>query len=84
MNTSTNPVSRFCVLLTSLGVVLFSFGLLVFKIGDPPTYVIDEKVYVDSVRDLSRVGTDATLDGHPPLAKFLIAGGMKLAGDNPA
>jgi len=84
VNASINSVKRFHILLTSIGVVLFSFGLLVFKIGQPPTYVIDEKVYVESARNLLHVGADATLDSHPPLAKFLIAGGMKLVGDNPA
>lgn len=83
MNPSPNTVTRLRILLTSLGVLLFSFSLFVFKVGSPPTYVIDEKVYVDGAKNLPHAAEDNNLENHPPLAKLLIAAGMKLAGDNP-
>ena len=76
-------MARHKILLTGIGVVLFSFGLFIFKVGDPPRYMIDETVYVDGARNLLHAAVDANLENHPPLAKFLIAGGMKVAGDNP-
>ncbi|MHB8217809.1 MAG: phospholipid carrier-dependent glycosyltransferase [Candidatus Sulfotelmatobacter sp.] len=63
-----------------IGVLSLSFFLL--GIGRQSYPVFDEYAYVSGARSLLS-GTHDLNPEHPPLAKFLIAGGMKVAGDNP-
>ena len=67
---------------TSLAVAVVSLALFLFRIGTPPAYIYDEGNYVRSARTFLD-GTANTNPEHPPLAKIMIAGGMKIAGDNP-
>lgn len=73
---------RIRILFTAIAILVCSFAIFAVKAGNPPTYIIDEPDYVGAARDFLRGGTN-TNPQHPPLAKFFIAGGMKLAGDNP-
>src|SRR5271163_400721 len=63
-----------------IGVLSLSFFLI--GIGKPSDYIFDEGAYVTGARSFL-VGGQNTNPEHPPLAKILIAGGMKVAGDNP-
>src|SRR5258708_3013641 len=56
--------------------------VFVFRLGQPPVYLYDEKFYVDEPRPFLNGEPDVTPQ-HPPLAKIMIAGGLKLFGDNP-
>jgi dolichyl-phosphate-mannose-protein mannosyltransferase len=67
---------------TSLGIVVVSAALFLFRIGQPPVPVYDEPNYVGSARTFV-AGTRDSNPEHPPFAKYLIAAGIKLAGDNP-
>ncbi len=80
----SNLATRLRIFLTAAVLLLSSLALFVIKIGDPPTYIVDEMVYVDGARNILHAGANTNLENHPPLAKLLIAAGIKLAGDNPA
>jgi dolichyl-phosphate-mannose-protein mannosyltransferase len=71
------------LILTSLALGSLSFGLFLFRIGTPATFIIDECVYVPAARAFL-MRTPDPAPRHPPLAKILIAGGMRLLGDRPA
>jgi len=68
--------------LTALLLGILSLGLFLLGIGKQSSYVFDEYPYVSAARAFLAGAQDANPQ-HPPLAKILIAGGMKLAGDNP-
>lgn len=70
------------ILLTAIGILVFSFIVFIVNLGNPPTYIIDEQQYIDAARNILHGGANTNPE-HPPLAKFLIAGGIRLAGDNP-
>jgi len=70
------------VRLTALGIGVVALAFFLAGIGRPSLYVFDEYAYVSGARSWLS-GTQDLNPEHPPLAKFLIAGGMKLAGDNP-
>lgn len=73
---------RVRLLLAAFCLGVLSLGLFLFRIGHPPVYLIDEGGYVQEARAFLSGLPDANPE-HPPLAKILIAGGMKLFGDNP-
>ena len=68
--------------ITTATIVALSFGLFLFRIGQPRGYIFDEISYVRTARVLVTGGTLDQNPEHPPLAKVLISFGMKLAGDN--
>src|SRR5271166_1918827 len=70
------------ITLTGFGLGAFALFLFLAGIGNPPMPIFDESSYVMGARSLLS-GTQDLNPEHPPLAKFLIAGGMKLFGDNP-
>ena len=72
-----------------LGLILLIAALLRFwNLGSPNQLVFDEVYYVDGAQDYLRDGVE-TKDGeaefvvHPPVGKWLIAAGIKIAGDDP-
>jgi len=68
--------------LTGLALGLFTLVFFLAGIGNPPLYILDEYPYVNGARALLS-GTQDLNPEHPPLAKFFIATGMKIAGDTP-
>lgn len=71
------------VSLTACALLLCSLALFLYRIGTPPAYIYDEGVYVQGARDFVN-SSPASVRQHPPLAKLMIAAGMKLLGDTPA
>ena len=71
---------RLTLTATGIGVVALAFFLA--GIGRPSWLFYDEPLYVTGARSLLSGQQDANPE-HPPLAKFFIAGAMKLVGDNP-
>lgn len=71
------------VTLTCLVLACVSFGLFVFRIGNPPIYVIDECYYVPAAKSFLAGNSDGAPQ-HPPLGKMIIAAGIRVAGDHPA
>ena len=70
--------------------VLLPFALLAvagtlrfYRVGEPPAIYFDETYYVTDARSLLDVGTEEGFAVHPPLGKWLIAGGIALLGDRP-
>jgi len=68
-------------------IALASFVLRIINLGLPKGFIFDEVYYVDGARDLLKYGVE--VDGanpefivHPPVGKWLIAGGIKLFGDS--
>ena len=68
--------------ITSFGIGALALAFFLAGIGRPPWPYFDEPFYVNGARSLL-YGTQDANPEHPPLAKFFIAGTMKLAGDNP-
>lgn len=68
--------------LTGLALGLFTLVFFLAGIGSPALYILDEYPYVNGARALLS-GTQDLNPEHPPLAKFFIAAGMKVAGDTP-
>jgi dolichyl-phosphate-mannose-protein mannosyltransferase len=68
--------------LTAIGIGVVGLSLFLRGIGNPSLFVFDESMYVIGARAILG-GTEDTNPEHPPLAKFLIAAAMKIAGDNP-
>jgi predicted membrane-bound dolichyl-phosphate-mannose-protein mannosyltransferase len=67
---------------TGILIGVASLLFLAIGIGRPSTPIFDESLYIAGARSLLEGTHDANPE-HPPLAKILIAGAMKLAGDNP-
>jgi len=68
-------------------IALISFYLRLKDLARPRGFVFDEVYYVDGARDLLKYGVEVTGSKpefvvHPPLGKWLIAGGIKIFGDN--
>ena len=68
-------------------IAIASFVLRLINLELPKGFVFDEVYYVDGARDLLKYGVE--VDGanpefivHPPVGKWLIAGGINLFGDN--
>lgn len=68
-------------------IALASFLLRLINLGATKGYIFDEVYYVDGARDLLAYGVEVTGTNpefivHPPVGKWLIAGGIALFGDN--
>ena len=68
-------------------IALASFFLRLFNLGDIKTFIFDEVYYVDGARDLLKFGVEVSGNSpefivHPPIGKWLIAGGIQMFGDN--
>ena len=68
-------------------IALASFFLRLFNLGDIKTFIFDEVYYVDGARDLLKFGVEVSGNSpefivHPPIGKWLIAGGIQIFGDN--
>lgn len=68
---------------TACTLFVCSLALFLYRIGTPPAYIFDEGVYVSGARVFLHSSTDGVRQ-HPPLAKLMIAAGMKALGDTPA
>lgn len=68
---------------TACALFVCSLALFLYRIGTPPAYIFDEGVYVRGAREFLSSSVDSVRQ-HPPMAKLMIAGGMKLLGDTPA
>lgn len=54
-----------------------------YRLGEPPRIYFDETYYVEDARSLLAVGTERGFAVHPPVGKWIIAGGIAAFGDNP-
>ncbi len=68
-------------------IALASFALRLVNLGATKGYIFDEVYYVDGARDLLAYGVEVTGSNpefivHPPVGKWLIAGGIWIFGDN--
>jgi dolichyl-phosphate-mannose--protein O-mannosyl transferase len=68
-------------------IAIAAFVLRIINLGTPKGFVFDEVYYVDGARDLLNYGVE--VDGinpefivHPPVGKWLIAGGIQIFGNN--
>lgn len=73
---------RWRLALTATGIGVLALAFFVAGIGGEPWLFFDEPAYVIGARSLLTGQQDANPE-HPPLAKFFIAGAIKLLGDNP-
>ena len=69
-------------------IALASFFLRVLNLGTIKTFIFDEVYYVDGARDLLKYGVEVSGNEpefivHPPVGKWLIAGGIEIFGDSP-
>ena len=70
-----------------LFIALVSLVLRLFNLASPKGYIFDEVYYVDGARDFLKYGVEVSGANpefivHPPVGKWLIAGGIQLFGDN--
>ena len=91
---SVQPKKRSLLKIAVASVVLagFTLSLLLVRISQPRALVVDEGIYIGMARNLLK-GTlppmpeeysEATWGRqHPPMGPYLIAAGIKVAGDNP-
>jgi len=68
-------------------IALASFVLRIINLGLPKGFIFDEVYYVDGARDLLKYGVEVNGANpefivHPPVGKWLIAGGIELFGDS--
>ena len=68
-------------------IALASFFLRLFHLGNIKTFIFDEVYYVDGARDLLKYGVEVSGNEpefvvHPPVGKWLIAGGIQFFGDD--
>ncbi len=68
-------------------IALASFVLRLFNLASTKGYIFDEVYYVDGARDFLKYGVEVSGANpefivHPPVGKWLIAGGIQLFGDN--
>lgn len=70
------------VALTAICVGFLSLGFFLVGIGNPGLCIYDEPLYVKGARSILSGNQDLNPE-HAPLAKFLIAGAMKMSGDTP-
>ena len=68
-------------------IALASFFLRVFHLGNIKTFIFDEVYYVDGARDLLKYGVEVSGNEpefivHPPVGKWIIAGGIQFFGDD--
>jgi 4-amino-4-deoxy-L-arabinose transferase-like glycosyltransferase len=63
-------------------VFLISLAFLMFHISSLPYAVFDEQLYIGGAKAIIH-GQPDTIPDHPPLGKYLIGAGIRMAGDNP-
>ena len=68
-------------------IAIAAFLLRIINLGSTKGYIFDEVYYVDGARDLLKYGVEVTGSNsefivHPPVGKWLIAGGIQIFGDN--
>ena len=68
-------------------IALASFVLRLVNLGSTKGFIFDEVYYVDGARDLLKYGVEVSGSNpefivHPPVGKWLIAGGIAIFGDN--
>ena len=68
-------------------IALASFVLRIFKLDATKGFIFDELYYVDGARDFLKYGVEVSGANpefivHPPVGKWLIAGGIQVFGDN--
>ena len=73
--------------LAPIVIALLSLVLRLVNLATPKGYVFDEVYYVDGARDFLKFGVEVSGNGpefivHPPVGKWLIAGGIKIFGNN--
>ncbi len=73
--------------LAPLLIACASLILRLVNLGRPKGFVFDEVYYVDGARDFLKFGVEVAGNKpefivHPPVGKWLIAGGIKIFGDN--
>jgi len=73
--------------LAPIVIAIASLALRLFNLSTPKGLVFDEVYYVDGARDFLKFGVEVSGSKpefivHPPVGKWLIAGGIKLFGDN--
>ena len=73
--------------LSPMIIAIISLALRLINLSTPKGYVFDEVYYVDGARDFLKYGVEVTASKsefivHPPVGKWLIAGGIKIFGDN--
>ncbi len=73
--------------LAPIVIALLSLVLRLVNLATPKGYVFDEVYYVDGARDFLKFGVEVSDNGpefivHPPVGKWLIAGGIKIFGNN--
>ena len=76
-----NTPSKTSIISLVLVTFIVSWGLLLFNLGSQ-SMMFDEKYYVSAAKDFL-AGTPTTNPEHPPVAKYFIAAGMRVLGDNP-
>jgi dolichyl-phosphate-mannose-protein mannosyltransferase len=69
--------------LLPLAVVLVAGGLRFYRLGEPPRIYFDETYYVEDARQYLAQGVEEGFAVHPPVGKWLIAGGIAAVGDTP-
>jgi dolichyl-phosphate-mannose--protein O-mannosyl transferase len=69
--------------LVPTAVLLAGAVLLVARLGEPADIVFDETYYVDDARSMLDTALEDGFAVHPPLGKWIIAGGIALVGDTP-
>jgi dolichyl-phosphate-mannose--protein O-mannosyl transferase len=63
--------------------VLLAGGLRLARLDEPGRLQFDEVYYVGDAQDYLRQGVEEVRPAHPPVGKWLIAGGILVAGDDP-
>lgn len=67
----------------SASLFVLSFLLRLYRLGVPRSLVFDEKYYASDALDLLQAGIETGRPDHPPLGKWLIAGGIEIFGFTP-
>ncbi|HVM12851.1 MAG TPA: phospholipid carrier-dependent glycosyltransferase [Egibacteraceae bacterium] len=70
-------------LLVPLVLLIVAGGLRFHRLDEPPRIYFDEVYYVTDARSLLELGTERGFSVHPPLGKWIIAGGIATFGDHP-
>ncbi|HSK22532.1 MAG TPA: phospholipid carrier-dependent glycosyltransferase [Egicoccus sp.] len=69
--------------LVPTAVLLAGIALLVARLGEPADIVFDETYYVEDARSMLDTALEDGFAVHPPLGKWIIAGGIAAVGDTP-
>lgn len=71
------------LLLVPLLLLAVAGTLRLYRLGEPGDIYFDEIYYVADARSLLDAGTEREFAVHPPLGKWIIAGGIAAMGDQP-